>query len=139
MKELNNKQKVFCREYVKNGNNGTTAYMKAYKCKETTARINASKLLTNTNISEYIKELQEKLEDHSIMSAKERMQWLTNVVNGKVTHTSYDSNGNAYDNEAYISDKLKAIDVLNKMSGEYITKVEADVSVNEIVVDIEDE
>ena len=130
MRRLNNNQKAFCREYVKNGNNGTKAYMKAYKCnKETTARINASKLLTNTNILEYIKELQEKLEDKSIMSAKERMIFLTGVITGVVKENN--------ELEAEVNDKMKAVDILNKMSGEYTTKFEGNVT-QDIVIDIED-
>ena len=66
MKEekMNNKQITFCQEYVKNGLNGTQAYLKAYKTckKEDTAKVNASRLLTNANIQNYIQELQEKIE-----------------------------------------------------------------------------
>ena len=71
------------------------------------------------------------------MSAKERMIWLSDVVKGNITHTSYGSNGEAYENEAYISDKLKAIDTLNKMSGEYTTKIDSNVN-TEIKVTIDD-
>jgi len=126
MKELNNKQKIFCREYVKNGSNGTAAYMKAYsKCTEETARRNASKLLTNTDIQNYIKELQDKAESKDIMTTIQKKEFLTKMI--------------LKDKKANRSDKLKALDILNKMDGEYITRVEADVSVNEIVVDVEDE
>ena len=38
---------------------------------------------------------------------------------------------------ADLSTKIKALDTLNKMSGEYVTKVEADVDFN-IRVDIDD-
>lgn len=123
MKELNNKQKIFCREYVKNGNNATQAYMKAYPdSSEKSAKDNASRLIAKDSIQNYIQELQGKMEDKEIMSAKERMKWLTNLIDGKET----------------TSDKLKAIEILNKMSGEYVTKVEADVSAS-IEIDIEDE
>ena len=64
------------------------------------------------------------------------MVWLSDVVRGKVKHISYGGNGEEYENEAYISDKIKAVDTLNKMSGEYITKVEADVS-SEVNINIE--
>ena len=129
---LSSQQRKFCEEYVNNGTNGTKAYLSAYKsCKrENTARVNASRLLTKANIIEYISELQEKLKENAIMSAEERMIWLTKVVNGDVKHTSYDSNGNSYENEAYMSDKMKAIDILNKMTGEYTTKIKGDISLS---------
>lgn len=141
MQELNNNQIVFCQEYVDNGLNGTQAYLKAYKTckKEEIAMASASRLLRNVKVQEYIQELQSKLEDKAIMSAKERMKWLTNVVNGKVKHTSYDSNGEAYENEAYISDKMKAIDILNKMEGKYVTKIEGDIGVTNIKIELTDE
>lgn len=129
---LSSQQRKFCEEYVNNGTNGTKAYLSAYKsCKrENTARVNASRLLTKANIIEYISELQEKLKENAIMSAEQRMIWLTKVVNGDVKHTSYDSNGNSYENEAYMSDKMKAIDILNKMTGEYTTKIKGDISLS---------
>jgi hypothetical protein len=40
------------------------------------------------------------------------------------------------DNETDTNAKLKAMDILNKMSGEYITKIEADVS-NDVTINIE--
>lgn len=136
---MNNNQRTFAQEYVKNGNNGTRAYMKAYPdCTYETAKANASDLLTNTNVREYIESLQEKIEDKAIMTAKERMEWLTKVVKGEVTHTSFGSNGEAYENEAYISDKLKSIDIMNKMDGNYVNKVEGNIGITTIEVDIDE-
>ena len=79
--KLNSKQENFCNEYIKNGANGTQAYLKAYKTKnEETATVNASRLLRNANVQQYISELQEKARDEAIMSAIERKKWLTDVV-----------------------------------------------------------
>lgn len=52
---MNERQEIFIREYLKDFN-GTRAYKVAYpSCKkDETARVNASKLLTNTNIQEAI-------------------------------------------------------------------------------------
>jgi len=125
MKELNNKQKIFCREYVKNGNNATQAYMKAYKCSEAVARRNASRLLTNVDIQNYIKELQDKAESKDIMTTIQKKEFLTNMIMKDV--------------EANRTDKLKALDILNKMDGEYVTKIDANVGLREIVVKLDDE
>ncbi len=129
---LSSQQRKFCEEYVNNGTNGTKAYLSAYKSckKETTAMSNASRLLRNAKVLEYIEKLQEELKEKAIMSAEERMIWLTKVINGDVKHTSYDSNGNSYENEAYMSDKMKAIDILNKMTGQYVTKFKGDVTLS---------
>ena len=57
--ELNIKQEEFCRKYVEFGGNGTQAYKEAYGCEEETAKANASRLLTNANVKDYINELLE--------------------------------------------------------------------------------
>ena len=136
---LNAKQEKFINNIVA-GMSQRQAYKDAYNVNydENAIDNNASKLFNKDEVQARYKELMGQLEDKAIMSAKERMIWLTNVVKGNVKHISYGSEGQEYENEAYISDKLKAIDTLNKMSGEYITKVEADVDYT-IRVDLEDE
>jgi phage terminase small subunit len=57
-KQLTLKQKAFCKAYIENNGNATEAYIIAYSSKnKNTARTNASKLLTNANISKEIKSL----------------------------------------------------------------------------------
>lgn len=122
---LSNQQRKFCEEYVNNGNNGTQAYLKAYKTckKENTAKVNASRLLTKANVIEYIEELQEELKKKAIMTAEERLIWLTGVVQGKIKEKVY-YEGQESEREAYLNDKMKALDILNKMDGNYISKLE---------------
>lgn len=126
---LNVKQEKFIQNIVK-GMSQREAYKNAYKAKYSEKSIDekACVLFNSEKVQERYKELMNRLQDKSIMSAKERMVWLSNVINGEVkTHA---------DTEAYMTDKIKALDILNKMSGEYITKVEADVN-NEISINIE--
>ena len=54
---LTDKQKTFCKEYLKSSN-ATEAYYKAYKCTMKTANCNGSKLLSKESIQNYIKELE---------------------------------------------------------------------------------
>ena len=61
---------------------------------------------------EYIRTLTEKAQDARIMTAKERQITLSDM---------------AKDAENAPTDRIKAIDVLNKMTGEYLVKVEAEV------------
>ena len=61
--ELNEKQKQFCLEYLKDFN-ATRAYKKIYWVSDDTARANASRLLANANISEYLaSKAQKKVEE----------------------------------------------------------------------------
>lgn len=121
---LKKEHKIFCQEYIKNGNNGTQAYMIAYpSSNKENARRRASELVTKSDVQEYIKELQGKMEDEAIMSAIERKKWLTQVINGEIKEKVY-LEGVEAERDAYLSDKMKALDILNKMSGEYVIKTE---------------
>lgn len=108
MKEkLNIRQKKFAEFYAQSGNAADSAIQAGYS--EKFAGQNADKLLKNTNILEYIKELTEKLKDERILSAKDRQMLLSDIANDKTEETS---------------DRIRAIDTLNKMTGEYLNKVE---------------
>lgn len=133
---MNNNQKLFCHEYVKNGNNGTRAYMEVYKVDEETAMASASRLLRNDKVKEYIESLQKELKEDAIMSAKERMEWLTEVVKDiqrEVTSIrTADEEIILGDKNADLNTKIKAIDIMNKMTGEYVTKVEGNVGITKL-------
>lgn len=61
IKDLTFKQKQFCEQYVIDWN-GARSYKHVYpNVTNETARVNASKLLTNTNILEYIEDVQKDL------------------------------------------------------------------------------
>lgn len=137
--KLNVKQEKFVQGII-NGLSQRQAYKEAFGSEydDNAIDINASKLFNSAKVKLRYEELLQELEDKSIMSAKERMKWLSDVVRGNIKHISYSGNGEEYENEAYISDKLRAIDTLNKMSGEYTTKVDANVN-TEIKVTLTDD
>lgn len=137
--KLNVKQENFIQGIIK-GLSQRQAYKEAYNANYADKDIDskASNLFNSDKVQARYKELLKELEDKCIMTAKERMIWLSDVVRGKVKHISYGGNGEEFENEAYISDKLKAIDTLNKMSGEYTTKVDANVN-TEIKVTLTDD
>lgn len=105
--ELNVRQKKFAEYYVQSGNTVQSAIMAGYS--ENYANANACKLLENVRVAEYIKQLSDKLKDERIMSAKDRQVALSNI---------------ARSDEQDPSDRIRAIDTLNKMTGEYLNKVE---------------
>ena len=111
--KLNARQKSFCEFYVASGNATESAIKAGYK--EKNARFIGSENLTKTNIKNYIKELQEKAKTSRIMTATERREFLTEVI----------KNGNEK-----VQDRLKALDILNKMDGEYIEKMQLSGQVN---------
>lgn len=78
---LTDKQKLFCREYIKSGN-ATESYLKAYKCTAKTANSNGCKALNNPNIKAYIDEL-EKNGGFEDATEKEIRQFFTQTMRNK--------------------------------------------------------
>ena len=108
---------------------------------------NASTLFNSTKIQQRYKEIINKLEEETIMTAKQRMKWLSDVINGNIKEktailkTDADGNSKLVEQEfpSKLDTKIKALDTLNKMDGEYITKIEGEIGVTTIRVNIEDE
>ena len=138
---LTAKQEKYVQNLIK-GMSQREAYRDAYptskKWKETAIDSQASILFKNSKVLDRYNELQNKTEKETIMTAVERKEWLTKVINGEIKEKSYYDN-EEHEREAYLSDKMKAMDILNKMSGEYITKIEGDIGVTTIEVDLDDE
>lgn len=115
-------QEAFVRNIIE-GMNQADAYRSAYpnqRMSDKTIWEAASRLMANGKVKARITELRNELVQPSIMTAQERLRWLTDLINGEE-----DTNA-----------KLKAIDIMNKMQGEYVQKVEANVT-NEVTINIE--
>ena len=111
--KLNARQKAFCEYYVASGNATDAAIKAGYS--ETYSKTRTNVLLQNVEICRYINELQEKTKTSRIMTAIERREFLTSMIkDGTVKDT----------------DRLKALDILNKMDGEYTQKVEVNGNIN---------
>lgn len=104
---MTHRQELFIQEYIKTGNATNSAIKAGYS--KRTARSIGQRLLTNVDIKKKINELSQKIACNNIMTAKERQEYLTKLINA---------------DDVKISDKLRAVDMLNKMTGEYIQKVE---------------
>lgn len=114
MEGLTVRQKKFCDEYLKNGN-ATQSYIKAgYSASEDVAAVNSHKLLRNTKIKTYIAQKQEKIEDESIMSIQEAQKFLTDIAKNKTDRTN---------------DKLKAVELLMKMQGAFLDRLNVNAEV----------
>ena len=107
---MNGRMKKFAEYYYECGNAEQAAISAGYS--EKYARGNAHKLVANSCISEYIRQLSEKAQNDRIISARERQALLSDM---------------AKDAENAPSDRIRAIDTLNKMTGEYTVKVDAQV------------
>ena len=126
---LTPKREKFVQNLVK-GMSQREAYKNSFNAKnmkDTTIDKKASELFKKEEIRGRYDELVKRLEDTTIMDAKERMKWLSKVIKGDVKEKyTYWDNGEQYDGEkeADLTTKIKAMDTLNKMDGVYVTKVQ---------------
>ena len=72
-------------------------------------------------VSEYLRELTEKVKDKRILTAKDRQIMLSDI---------------ARDEENFAADRIRAVDTLNKMTGEYTVKVDTTVRTSRKLADV---
>ena len=131
---LTPKQEKFVRNLIQ-GMSQREAYKNSYDAENMTDKSideEACRLFKDTKISARYKELQDRLEDATIMTAKERLEYLSEVIMGlqgeKIIQV-VDGETVEVEIPTSLKNKLSAIDLMNKMQGEYVTKVEGNVSV----------
>lgn len=120
---LTAKQETFANG-IAQGMTQSDAYRSAYNTSKMTDKSvweKASELANDIKVAERVRELRDMAAKSTIMTAQQRKEWLTKVIN---------------DPEVDINAKLKASDQLNRMDGEYTQKIEANV-VNDLTINIE--
>lgn len=125
-KMLTKKQEDFV-QGILNGMSQREAYRNAYsaeKMSENAIDREASLLLKNPKVAQRFSELRKEMAKPTIMTAQQRLEFLTNVING----------------EEDMVHKLKALDLMNKMQGEYVQKIDANVNADiDICIELTDE
>lgn len=116
---MNERQKKFAEYYAQSGNTVQSAIKAGYSEKYANAR--AYEMLENVGVAEYIRELSEKAQNERIMTAKERQVLLSDI---------------AKDGDNDPADRIRAVDTLNKMTGEYVAKIQAEVKTSEKLSDV---
>lgn len=132
---LNVKQEKFIQNII-NGMSQRQAYKDAYNANYSDKSIDekASTLFNSEKVQKRYKELLKELEDKSIMSAKERMIWLSKVINGEILEDMplmtdiNEDKVNTIKCPTKLDTRLKALDTLNKMSGEYTTNIKGNLT-----------
>ena len=126
MSELTPKQERFIQNIV-SGMSQRQAYKDAYNAENMTDEVidvRACELFNDSKIKVRYQELIDKLEDETIMTAIEKRRMLKEMAINK---------------ENSVTDRIKAIDTDNKMAGEYTTKIEGDLGITTIKVDVVNE
>ena len=119
MAELNNVRHEKFAQGLAMGMSQRNAYRAAFpnstRWKDATVDVKACHLAKEDKILTRLKELGSQATSKAVMSATQRKEWLTEVILSEAEETR---------------DKLKAVDILNRMDGEYIDKVEVNGEVN---------
>jgi len=103
---LSDKQRIFCEAYIFDWN-GTRAYKKAYPhVKDTTAAVEASKLLRKPNVAAYIEEIQKDIFKLIGVSALRNAQELKNIAYSNLRN--YHKNWMTLEDWEKVSDEDKA-------------------------------
>lgn len=119
---LTPKQEKFAQAIALEGMNKADAYRSAYdtsRMGDDTIYVKACNLAAQDKIAVRIAELRQQAMTPKVMSAQKRREKLTELAEHEDPNVS-----------------MKAIDLLNKMDGEYVQKVEAEVK-NAISINIE--
>lgn len=141
--KLTPKQERFVQNVFK-GMSQREAYKDAYNTKRMSDNAidrEACVMMKSPKISQRYQQLVDKLEKKTIMTAEERMEWLSKVITGDIKEVEVFKETNLETGKdemiqkeipSQLSTKLKALDTLNKMTGEYTTKVEGDLNVTKL-------
>ena len=133
-KPIASKKELFARKIVE-GMSQADAYRAAYSTKNMSPKTvweKASRLMADDKVRARVKELSDEAATESVMTARERLEFLSRVVRGeekeKLTQVI---DGQQIDVEiaSALKTKLNALDIMNKMTGEYTTKIEGNVGV----------
>lgn len=116
---MTERQKRFAEYYAQCGNTVQSALRAGYS--ENYANARAHELLVNVGLAAYIRELSERAQDERIMTAKERQALLSDI---------------AKDGGNDPADRIRAVDTLNKMTGEYVAKIQAEVKTSDKLADV---
>lgn len=134
---LTAKQEKFVQCIIE-GMSQADAYRSAYSSKKMSDNAiyrEASLLVENPKVAQRLKELRSELAKPSIMTAQERLEYLTRVIKGEELEQTYDwDNGErvSCNTPASIKTRLQAVDLMNKMQGEYVTKIEGEVKMTKL-------
>lgn len=133
---LNDKQKLFYKEYLVDANATQSAIRAGYSKK--TAYSQGQRLLKHVEGQKYLKELMAEKESHLIADQNEVLKYLTSVLRGKSKSTEIVVEGTGdgcseartIQKEPSEKDRLKAAELLGKRYGLYTDKIETDVDMD---------
>ena len=134
---LTPKQEQFVKNII-DGMSQADAYRNSYdtsRMSDKTVHEKASRLMADGKVKARLQELRDQMMKPSIMSAQERLEYLTRVIEGAEPEKYVQFvNGEKFEEDIppSIKTRLNALDIMNRMTGEYVQKVEGTINVSKL-------
>jgi len=134
---LTPKQEKFVQGII-DGLSQADAYRSAYNTKkmaDKTVWEKASRLMADGKVKARLKELRDQMMKPSIMSAQERLELLSRMARGEEPELMVklvDGEEVTLEFPASLKTRREAIDIMNRMTGEYVTKVEGEIKMTKL-------
>jgi phage terminase small subunit len=138
---MNDRHKRFADEYITNGFNGYLAYIAVYGVKKNrhTAESNATRLLSNAEIKQYVEDRKKELSQNTQVDFDWIVEQQINVYNLALIQQKQSITGEMYA-KPDLGNANKAIDQLAKLHGAYApdkTQISGDLGIS-IDIDLND-
>ncbi len=140
---MNNRQQLFCEEYLKDLNATKAAIRAGYS--EKTAYSQGQRLLKNVEIKNRLQEIREKIQDENIATIKDIEEFLSLSLNGEMEEevisvvAEIEGSSKVVKTKKQISlrDRIKAAELLGKRYGLWTDKQEVDINLPTFIDDIQ--
>lgn len=140
---MNNRQQLFCEEYLKDLNATKAAIRAGYS--EKTAYSQGQRLLKNVEIKNRLQEIREKIQDENIATIKDIEEFLSLSLNGEMEEevisvvAEIEGSSKVVKTKKQISlrDRIKAAELLGKRYGMWTDKQEVDINLPTFIDDIQ--
>lgn len=127
---MNNRQQLFCEEYLKDLNATKAAIRAGYS--EKTAYSQGQRLLKNVEIKNRLQEIREKIQDENIATIKDIEEFLSLSLNGEMEEevisvvAEIEGSSKVVKTKKQISlrDRIKAAELLGKRYGLWTDKID---------------
>lgn len=141
---MNNRQQLFCEEYLKDLNATKAAIRAGYS--EKTAYSQGQRLLKNVEIKNRLQEIREKIQDENIATIKDIEEFLSLSLNGEMEEevisvvAEIEGSSKVVKTKKQISlrDRIKAAELLGKRYGLWTDKQEVDINLPTFIDDIKE-
>ena len=129
--ELNARQAAFVNHYTSGptrGNATRSAEAAGYGGTEQALNVTGSRLLSNPKVAAALQGMHEAARTEAIMDLRERKEILTRIARGEITEPKMMGSGDtaSVEDVCQTKDRIKAIEVLSKIEGDFVTRVETD-------------